>query len=144
MTKAPILAAICGLLMTTASAQSGAAQGGPQEPVHIGAVAITGSLRTRIESWDWFQGNANNNYTFPRSIARIALSESNKTWEWQLEFAAPFILGLPSDAVAAGTQGQQGFGASYFVANSKNTNAGMVFAKQGFVRFKNLGGREGQ
>jgi len=33
---------------------------------------------------------------------------------------------------------QLGFGASYHVANNRNTNAGMAFVKQGFVRFKNL------
>jgi hypothetical protein len=139
MGKAPIFLVGYGLWMVTAWAQTGA-----QQPLQIGGVAITGSLRTRIESWDWFQGNANNEYTFTGSIARIALSESKRTWEWQLEFAAPFLLGLPDDAVAIGTQGQQGFGASYFAANSKARNAAMVFPRQGFVRFKNLGGREGQ
>ena len=53
-------------------------------------------------------------------------------------------LGLPDDAIAPVAQGQLGFGASYFAANHRNTNAGMVFAKQGFVRFKRLGGVEGQ
>jgi hypothetical protein len=56
----------------------------------------------------------------------------------------PFLLGLPDDAIAPGAQGQLGFGASYFAANHRDTNAGIVFAKQGFVRFKRLGGVEGQ
>jgi hypothetical protein len=101
-------------------------------------------LRTRVESWDWFQGSANNDYTFPGSIARLSLSKSSKVFEWQVEFAVPFLLGLPDDAIAPGAQGQLGFGASYFAANALTTNAALVFAKQGFVRFKDLGGVAGQ
>ena len=112
-----------------------AAPAAPQ-PLKIGDIVVSGSFRTRMESWDWFQGEANNDYTFLGSILRVSLSQSKKTYDWQLELAAPFLLGLPDDAVAAGTQGQLGLGASYFVANSRNANTGMVFAKQGFVRFK--------
>src|SRR5262249_39096092 len=64
--------------------------------------------------------------------------------DWQLEFAAPFLFGLPDHAVAAGTPGQLGFGASYYVANNKSPNSAMPFAKQGFVRFKNLFGSPAQ
>ncbi len=120
------------------------AQGTGPEPLKVGDVIVSGSLRTRIESWDWFHGNANNDYTFPGSIARLSLSESTRAFDWQIEFAAPFLLGLPDDAIAAGAQGQLGLGASYFAANHRETNAGMVFAKQGFIRFKNLGGVQEQ
>jgi len=120
------------------------AQGTGPVPLKVGNVIVSGSLRTRIESWDWFHGNANNDYTFPGSIARLNLSESTKAVDWQIEFAAPFLLGLPDDAIAAGAQGQLGLGASYFAANHRETIAGMLFAKQGFIRFKNLGGVPGQ
>ena len=120
------------------------AQPATSQPLKLGDITVSGSLRTRVESWDWFQGSANNDYTFPGSIARLSLSQSSKVLDWQIEFAAPFLLGLPDDAIAPGAQGQLGFGASYFAANHRNTNAGMVFAKQGFVRFKKLGGVEGQ
>ena len=120
------------------------AQPATSQPLKLGDITVSGSLRTRVESWDWFQGSANNNYTFPGSIARLSLSQSSKVLDWQIDFAAPFLLGLPDDAIAPGAQGQLGFGASYFAANHRNTNAGMVFAKQGFVRFKKLGGVEGQ
>lgn len=89
------------------------------DAVKLGDVTVSGSLRTRVESWDWFTGNASNNYTFPGSIARISLSESTKVLDWQLELAAPFLLGLPDDAIAAGAQGQLGLGASYFAANHR-------------------------
>ncbi len=110
----------------------------------IGDVAISGSLRTRVESWDWFKGSANNDYTYPGSILRLSLSESRPAFDWQLEFALPFLLGLPNDAIAPGAQGQLGFGATYFAANGRNTNAAMLFAKQGFIRFNELGGVNGQ
>jgi hypothetical protein len=53
-------------------------------------------------------------------------------------------LGLPDDAIAPGAQGQLGFGGTYFAANGRNTNAAMLFAKQGFIRFNELGGIAGQ
>src|SRR5512140_3565705 len=120
------------------------AQPATSQPLKLGDITVSGSLRTRVESWDWFQGSANNDYTFPGSIARLSLSQSSKVFDWQIEFAMPFLLGLPDDAIAPGAQGQLGFGASYFAANHRDTNAGIVFAKQGFVRFKRLGGVEGQ
>jgi hypothetical protein len=113
-------------------------------PLKIGDVSVSGSLRTRVESWDWFQGSANSDYTFPGSILRLSFSESRKPFDWQLEFALPFLLGLPNDAIAPGSQGQLGFGATYFAANGRSTNAAMLFAKQGFIRFNELGGAAGQ
>jgi hypothetical protein len=113
-------------------------------PLKVGDIVVSGSLRTRIESWGWFSGNANNEYTYPGSILRVSLSESRKSFDWQIEFALPFLLGLPNDAIASGAQGQLGFGASYFAANSRNTNAAMPFAKQGYLKFKELGGVAGQ
>src|SRR5262245_45636202 len=86
-------------------------------PLKIGDVALSGSLRTRVESWDWFGGNADNEYTYPGSILRVNLSESRKAFDWQVEFALPFLLGLPDNAIAPGPQGQFGFGPSYFAAN---------------------------
>ena len=114
------------------------------QQLKIGSVNVSGSFRTRMESWDWFQGEASNDYTYLGSILRVSLSQSKKAFDWQLELAAPFLLGLPDDAIAAGTQGQLGLGASYFAANSRNSNAGMVFAKQGFLRFKGIAGIDGQ
>jgi hypothetical protein len=111
-----------------------------RQPRELSAGA-SGSLRTCVESWDWFQGNANNDYTFPGSIFRLSLSQATKVYDWQLEFA---LLGLPNDAIASGTQGQLGLGASYFAGNSNNMNAALPFVKQGFMRFKALGGIEGQ
>src|SRR5215469_18985355 len=120
------------------------AQNPPSAPLEIGGITVSGSLRTRVESWDWFGANANNSYTYPASILRLSFAEAKNTFDWQLEFALPFLLGLPNDAIAPGAEGQLGFGASYFAANSRNTNAAMLFPKQGYIRFKRLGGVRGQ
>ncbi|MFN0191894.1 MAG: hypothetical protein ACKVP5_07935, partial [Aestuariivirga sp.] len=107
-----------------------------------GGVLVQGSLRTRLEAWDWFQGDANNSYAFSGNILRVSLSQSKKAFDWQVELAAPILLGLPNDAIAPGSQGQLGLGANYFAANGSSRNSAMMFPKQAFVRFKNLGGSE--
>ena len=125
------------IAISAASAQT------PQ-PLKVDGITVSGSLRTRVESWDWFQGAANSDYAFPGSIFRLSLAQSSKAYEWQLEFAVPFVLGLPDDAVAPAPQGQMGFGGTYFAANGNRANAAMLFVKQGYVRFKHLGSIEGQ
>ncbi|HKE23965.1 MAG TPA: alginate export family protein [Bryobacteraceae bacterium] len=137
--NAVVLLGCSGGLLAPAEAQNP-----PSAPLEIGGITVSGSLRTRVESWDWFGANANNSYTYPASILRLSFAEAKNTFDWQLEFALPFLLGLPNDAIAPGAQGQLGFGASYFAANSRNTNTAMVFAKQGYIRFKGLGGAPGQ
>lgn len=104
-------------------------------------VNIQGSFRTRWESWDWFQGDANNSYNFSGNVLRLSFSQNKKAFDWQIEFAAPFLLGLPDNAVAPGAQGQLGLGASYFAANSSSRHSAMVFPKQVFVRFKGGAGQ---
>jgi hypothetical protein len=113
-------------------------------PVDIGGVMISGSLRTRVESSDWFGDDPNGTYTYPGSIFRVAAGQSKTRADWQLELAVPFVLGLPDDAVAAGVPGALGLGANYFAANGNTTNAASLFVKQAFVRFKRLGGVDGQ
>ncbi|MCZ2148801.1 MAG: alginate export family protein [Bryobacterales bacterium] len=110
------------------------------EPLKIGDVTVQGSFRSRLEGWDWFEGQAGNSYAFSGNILRLSFSQSKTSLDWQFELAAPFLLGLPSTAIAAGVQGQMGLGANYYAANGNSRNSGMVFAKQAFLRFKNLGG----
>jgi hypothetical protein len=106
-------------------------------PIKIGGITIQGSLRTRVEDWNWFQADTGDNaYAYSGSLFRLSLSQSLESFDWQLEFAVPILLALPGNAVAAGAQGQLGMGASYYVANNKSKNAAMPFAKQGFIRFK--------
>jgi hypothetical protein len=108
------------------------------DPTQFGNVAVEGSLRARFYYWDWFQGvpGTNNSYPYSGNLFRIAFSQSRESVDWQLEFAVPFLLGLPANAVSPGAQGQLGLGAAYYVANNKSKYSAMIFAKQGFVRFK--------
>jgi len=107
------------------------------QPIRLGKILVQGSFRTRFEDWNWFKGDTgDNSYAYSGNILRLSLSESFESFDWQLEFAVPFLLGLPDNAVASGTQGQFGFGATYYVANNKSQYSAMPFAKQGFLRFK--------
>lgn len=106
-----------------------------------GGVTISGSLRTRVESWDWFGGSTNGTYTYPGTLLRTGLSEARKRHDWQVEFSVPLLFALPDQPVGAGPAG---LGANYFVANDRSRNAASLFLKQASVRFKDLGGVAGQ
>ncbi len=107
----------------------------------LGKVTVTGSFRSRTESWNWFQPDSgDNDYAYSGNILRVGLSQSLERWDWNAEFAAPFLLGLPENPIGPGTQGQLGLGANYLVANNRNRNAAMVFPKQLFLRWKQAGG----
>ncbi|MDX2045106.1 MAG: alginate export family protein [Acidobacteriota bacterium] len=108
-------------------------------PIKLGKVTLSGSLRLRMESWDWFESNtAENNYNFGAATLRVALSQQLEKFEWQVEAAAPVFIGLPNNAIAPAPQGQLGLGAAYYAANGRQD--GSIFIKQGFIRFKGLGG----
>jgi hypothetical protein len=111
------------------------------KPLTIGNITVQGSIRSRVELWDWFQPDAGDpSYAYSGNIIRLSFSQSHETWDWQAELAVPFLLGLPDSAVAPGAQGQLGLGGSYFVANNGSRNAAMIFPKQAFIRFLGLGG----
>lgn len=122
------------LLLTVAIAPA-------QDP---GPLMITGSYRARAEAWSWFAGEGNNQYLFLGNIAKLSFARDHKSWDWQAELAAPFLLGLPSNAIAPAPQLQLGLGGIYSGANDRRNNAGMVFPKQLWVRWKALGGDERQ
>jgi len=109
-------------------------------PIKIGGVTISGSLRLRAESWDWFDPEPayQDSYTFGAAVLRVALGEQKEKYEWQIEGAFPALMGLPSRAVAPAPQGQLGLGASYFAASGRQ-DATAIF-KQGFIRFKGVFG----
>ena len=89
--------------------------------------------------------SANGDYTYPGSLLRLGLSESRNHVDWQVEFALPFLMHLPPTAVAAAApQRQLGLGATYYAANSTSANTAALFLKQGFIRFKKVGGIPGQ
>ncbi|MBV8905616.1 MAG: alginate export family protein, partial [Acidobacteriia bacterium] len=113
-----------------------------QEPIKLGDVTVSGSLRSRVYFWDWFAPTAgNNNYQYSGNIFRIGFSENLGKWDWNAEFEVPFLLGLPKNATGTGAQqGALGLGSNYFTANSGSQNTAMIFPKQLYVRLDGLGG----
>jgi hypothetical protein len=111
-------------------------------PSKIGSITFSGSLRSRVYFWDWFEPAAgNNDYQYSGNILRLGLSQNRDTWDWNAEFAVPFMLGLPVNATGAGPQqGALGLGSNYASANGGVQNTAMFFPKQLFVRFDSLGG----
>lgn len=105
-------------------------------------VKFSGSFRTRVESWDWFDpASGNPNYTFSGSLLRLSLSQTKESFSWNTEFAVPVLLNLPGNAVAPGAQGAMGVGANYFTANNRNTNSAMLFPKQAWMQWKTSAGQ---
>jgi len=113
------------------------------EPIKLGSVILSGSIRVRSESWEWFTPSSGDpGYTFPGNQLRLGLTHPGNAFDWTFELEAPILLGLPDNAVAPGVQGQLGQGAGYYVANTRKSNVGMVFPHQAFIRIKNLFGSE--
>ena len=139
-----LLQAFTSAALLLAAAPLARAQARDTQPLTLGDVAVSGSIRARAYSWDWFDAAANGEYAYPASLARLGASQSRDAYEWHVEFALPVMLHLPADAIAAAPQGQLGLGATYFAANSNLTNSASFFLKQGFVRWKHLGGIAGQ
>jgi hypothetical protein len=110
----------------------------------LGRLAVSGSLRTRVEAWDWFNARANDSYAYNGSLFRLGVAGDKDVYDWRIELALPVLLGLPSNSVAPGVQGQLGFGGTYFAANSGNRNAALPFLKQGFLRLKGIRARKHQ
>jgi hypothetical protein len=107
------------------------------QPIQIGGVTFTGSVRERYEVWDWFEPTSgNNHYSYSGTIVRFGFSQKHEHYDWNIEFQAPILLGLPTHAVNAAPLGQYGLGGSYYAANDKNQNAAFIFPKQAFLRIK--------
>lgn len=101
---------------------------------------IQGSVRARFEAWNWFKPDAGDpDYGYLGNLARLNFSRTTDLLDWQVELAAPILLGLPDNAVGPGTQGQLGLGANYFLANGRSRNAVALFPKQAWIRFKRGG-----
>jgi len=115
-----------------------------QEPVKWRGATVQASIRARVELWDWFGEGGASRYAFLGNQFRFGLSKQDANLDWQLEFAAPVLLGLPGDAVQGAPQGVLGLGGNYYSANDRNRNAALIFPKNAFLRFKNLGGDKTQ
>ena len=110
-------------------------------PMKIGGVTVTGTFRSRLETWDWFQPDSGENaYAFSGNLLRLSFSENREGWDWNAEFAVPFLLGLPDSPIGPGAQGALGLGANYLLANDRSSNSAMLFPKQLYVRITKFGG----
>src|SRR5262245_21526472 len=109
------------------------------QQLRVKSWTLSGSLRLRFEDWDFFEAQTGDNqYGYGASLLRLALGRQFRSQDWLFELEHPSLLGLPSHAIAPAPQGQLGFGGTYFAANPDHAVG--VFLKQGFVRFKGIGG----
>ena len=113
-------------------------------PPQIGDVVVSASVRSRVYSWNWFGDTPNGDYTYSGSLFRFGASESKKMFDWQVEFAVPALVDMPTTAVMPAPLGQLGLGGSYAAANAGSTSTSSIFLKQGAIRFKGIGGIAGQ
>jgi hypothetical protein len=132
------------LITCVASADAQTSPTTPTTPNALGDVVVSGTIRSRTYSWNWFGFAPEGNYWFQGTQVRFGLSQAKTHYDWQLEFEVPFMLHLPRTAVAPAPQGQLGLGGAYFAANNGSANPASFFLKQGFVRFHDLGGIAGQ
>ena len=131
------LAALIPLLSHHGVAQTAAPE--VAAPTNAGDVTFSGSLRARLFDWDWFQpASGNNSYVYLGNILRLGVSQNRIGWDWNVELAVPFLLGLPANATGTGPQqGALGFGGNYFAANGARDTA-MIFPKQLYARWHGL------
>jgi hypothetical protein len=129
-----------------------AAQSAPAAPtntappaIKFGDLTFTGTLRSRLYVWNWFQAaTGENRYQYSGNLLRLNLAEKRDAWDWDAEFAVPFLLGLPTGATDAAPQGALGLGSNYYASNGASRNTAMIFPKQLYVRFDGLGGSRAQ
>jgi len=107
------------------------------QPIEIGGVTFSGNIRERYEAWDFFQPTTGQNlYGFSGTQIRFGFSQTRQNYDWNIEFEAPVLLGIPDRAVKPAPQGQLGLGGSYYAANDNSQSAALIFPKQVFFRFK--------
>ena len=126
---------VCVLFLLSAVAI--AAQEPTPQPLQIGEVTFSGSVRERYEAWNWFEpAGGDNLYGFSGTVIRFGFSQKKEHYDWNIEFEVPILLGIPDHAVHPAPLGQYGLGGSYFAANDNQQNVAMIFPKQTFFRLK--------
>ncbi len=135
MTESPFRAVVIGLVALALPAVAHAQGAAP--------ITWTASLRTRVESWDWFDTTDAGRYEFVAAQARLGLAQQRPRLGWRLELEAPLLAGLPVDAARPAPQGQLGLGPSYYAANDAKRSVASVFLKQAFLRLGAAPGKRG-
>jgi hypothetical protein len=107
------------------------------DPIKLGDVDFTASLRAREYAWDWFQptGSSQNQYAYSGDLLRLNFAEKRGALDLDAEIAVPFLLSLPTNATAPAPQGALGLGSNYYSANGSNQYSAMAFAKQLYARY---------
>lgn len=118
------------LLLSTIAGAASASQ--------LGVWKATGSNRTRVEHFDFFEpGNVavgrDNDYTYVGNLLRVAFARKGPERDALIELSMPALLGLPDDAVALGAKGQLGLGGTYRASNGEREAA--LFVKQAWILF---------
>jgi hypothetical protein len=115
------------------------------DPIKLGDVNFTASLRAREYAWDWFQpaGSFQNQYAYSGNLLRLNFAEKRGALDLDAEIAVPFLLSLPTNATAPAPQGALGLGSNYYSANGSNQYSAMAFAKQLYGRY-HFGAKESQ
>ncbi len=119
------------------SAQSSApAQTNAAVPIKFGDITFTGTLRSRLYVWNWFRAaTGQNQYEYSGNLLRLNFERKGDTFDWDAEFAVPFLLGLPKNSTDPAPQGALGLGSNYYTANGNHQNTAMIFPKQFYARF---------
>jgi hypothetical protein len=117
-----------------------------QDPIKIGDVTVTGTLRAREYAWDWFQPTNSayqNEYAYSGDFLRLNFAEKRGALDLDAEIAVPFLLSLPTNATAPAPQGALGLGSNYYTANGANQYSAMAFPRQLYGRY-HFGNKEAQ
>ena len=126
---------ICLLLLSVGIATK--AQEPSPQPIQLGGVTFSGSIRERYEAWNWFEAPSGNNlYSYSGTVVRFGFSQKHEHYDWNIEFEAPILLGIPNNAVHPAPLGQYGLGGAYYVANDKSQDTAFIFPKQAFLRIR--------
>ncbi len=111
--------------------------------VKHGGWKFGGSLRARVELWDWFDPGSpavgkQNTYAFFADYLRFTAFRSTRRVDLSAEVSIPLLAGLPTDAVAPSPQGQLGLGAAYRAANGDRV--AYIFVRQANLTLKGIAG----
>jgi hypothetical protein len=131
------------LLPDTGASQSAAPTATTSAAAPSGKINVksSASLRSRVESWRWFDTTAAGDYQFAALLGRVGVQASRGRWQLRTDLSVPLLMGLPTDATLPAPLGQLGLGAAYAAASTttglpRSTVAG-VFVRQAALEWKN-------
>lgn len=118
-------------ILTALTAGMALGQSSPAtDSIQLGSVDFSATLRLRLYGWDWFQPVAGENaYAYSGDLLRLNFSRKLDHWDWDAEFAVPFLLDLPDKATDAAPQGPLGLGSNDYTANHSSPIRRYDFSK---------------